>query len=92
MIENNQKYSGIIKLILDVLIICLSYFAALYIVFRDQMSYYIKAVSYIPILIAIVPIFAIIYKNFHLYNKALLYPEYMQSAHHLSFQLSKDHR
>ncbi len=72
MIENNQKYSGIIKLILDVLIICLSYFAALYIVFRDQMSYYIKAVSYIPILIAIVPIFAIIYKNFNLYNSKKL--------------------
>lgn len=68
MIENNQRNAGVLKAILDVLIICFSYFAALYIVFRSQMTYYIRAVSYIPILIAIVPIFVIIYRYFNLYN------------------------
>ncbi len=68
MIKNNQRIFNIISVLLDIFIIVLSYFLALFIVLRGQLGYYLHAVGYIQIIIAIIPTYVIIYRFFYMYS------------------------
>ncbi len=68
MIKNNQRYFNILNVVLDAVIICITYFAALLIVFGDELDYYLKAVDYIQMLFLIIPLYLIIYKLFYMYS------------------------
>ena len=72
MIKNNQKYSIIIYIVFDVLILALSYLWALYLAFGSALENLLSTKSYIKVMIALIPVYLIIYRGFHLYNSKRL--------------------
>ncbi len=68
MIKSNQKYLNMVHVFLDVLIIAFAYLQALYFSFGKEMENLLSTKSYIKVLIALVPVYLILYRGFHLYN------------------------
>ena len=68
MIKNNQGYLNISHILLDVLLLIVSYLLALYVTFGEDLQNALSKRSYMLILIALIPIYLLMYKGFHLYN------------------------
>ena len=68
MIKDNQKYLNIMHILLDVLILVVAYVLALYISFGSKLHNALPFTSYMKVLMALVPIFLIIFRGFHMYN------------------------
>ena len=72
MIKNNQKYLNTIHILLDVLILTMSYLLALYLSFGSALENLLSTKSYIKVMIALIPLYLILYRGFHLYNSKRL--------------------
>ena len=68
MIKGNQKYLNISHVILDIIILIVSYYLALYISFGEDLSNLLSARSYEYVMLGLIPIFLLIYRGMHLYN------------------------
>ena len=68
MIKDNQRYLNIAHIIIDAIIIVISYLLALYITFGSVMHNDLPLRSYIWILVGLVPIYLLIYRWFQLYT------------------------
>ena len=72
MIRSNQKYINLIHILLDVIIFIISYLWALYLSFGSSLANLLSTKSYIKVMVALIPIYLVIYRGFHLYNSKRL--------------------
>lgn len=68
MVKKNQNYINFSHILLDILLFVASYFLALYVTFGEKLQNALSRRTYIFILLALIPIYLLIYKGFHLYN------------------------
>ncbi len=68
MIRDNHRYMTAVKVILDVVIMIISYLAAMYIAFGRVMENYLPFRGYMYILAGMVAVYLILFRSFNLYN------------------------
>ena len=68
MIKDNQRYLNFMHIVLDVVILIAAYFLALYISFGIKFSNVLSLRSYLAVLAALIPIYLIVFRGFHMYN------------------------
>ena len=68
MIKNNQGFLNILHLLLDIVIICASYAAAILIILGHNLPFYFSVLYYPVHLLWIVPLFLLVYRSCHMYT------------------------
>ena len=68
MIKNNQGFLNILHLLLDIVIICVSYAAAILIILGHNLPFYFSVLYYPVHILWIVPLFLIVYRACHMYT------------------------